>query len=862
MGEVFRATDTRLGRTVALKLLPQNLAGDAERLARFEREARVLASLNHPSIAHLYGFETATREGGTAVNLLAMELVEGEDLAQRLARGAIPLDEALDIARQIAEALEEAHEKGIVHRDLKPANIKVTPDGKVKLLDFGLAKAWMGSGSPSASGSDLTQSPTLAQTGTAAGIILGTASYMSPEQARGRPVDKRADIWAFGVVLYEMLTGRRLFHGETVSDVLAAVLKSEPDLEALGDVPPRVRRVLARCLQKDARQRLHDIGDARLELLEKEVAAPLASVAPPPPRGPSSALPWAIAAVALLAAVALGIVAARRGQGRTGVVRLSVLPPAGMRSMGPIELSPDGTRLAFTAAGDDGTARLFWRSLDAIEPKALNGTEGAESPFWSPDSASIGFFAGRKLKRIALAGGPPRELAEAPDHRGGSWGSQGVILFAPEGGAPIYRIPAEGGAPAAVTKLEKNETSHRWPHFLADGKRFLFLSRKPKPPQRLMIEAASLDSGKRTVITESNTSGVLHAGRLFFVRESSLLSQAIDERTLALSGEPRVEAEDAWSSPTEMDGLTAFSIARDGTLAYRRGGNPRFQLVWKDREGKTLGTIGSPNYSANPFLAPDLRRVLFDVSEPVKSSAAVLSMDLETGRQTQLTFSEANDLKALLTPDGRTIVFTSDVAGPFNIFRMDAGGGAPTPLVTGETWMYAESVSPDGKHLAYRQAVPGNKSDIWIVPLSGGGKPAPLVATPANEENAAFSPDGRFLAYDSDASGVREVFVQPFPATGARWQVSIAGGSAPSWAKGSRELFYASADNRLMAVPITAESGSGLTLSTPKPLFTTTALTSASGRQYDVTPDGQRFLLCEPVGLEAASPIVVVLPGR
>ncbi|HKC25395.1 MAG TPA: protein kinase, partial [Thermoanaerobaculia bacterium] len=682
MGEVFRARDPRLGRDVALKLLPADIANDPERLARFRREAQVLASLNHPHVGAIHGLEESN---GTP--FLVLELVEGEDLAARLARGPIPLDEALAIALQIADALEAAHEKGIVHRDLKPANVKVTPEGVVKLLDFGLAKA----SSTSVASSEISLSPTLTAHGTQAGMILGTAAYMSPEQARGRPVDKRADVWAFGVVLYEMLTGTRLFAGETVSDVLASVLKNEPDWSALGeDVPPRVRRVLVRCLQKDPRQRLHDIGDARLELLEKE-AAPLPSPAAlPRKRRLSRAALWLIALAAVGTAVDIGLAlaSARKEPRRAMPLRVSVLPPAGTLSSGPIELSPDGTKLAFTAAAADGKTLLYWRSLDALDAKPLNGTEGAEAPFWSPDGVSIGFFAGKKLKRIAIAGGPPRELAGATDQRGGSWGSRGFIVYAPEGGGPIYKVAADGGTPAPVTKLEREETSHRWPHFLADGERFLFLSRKPKPPSRLLLEAASIGGGKRTAITEAHTSGVVHAGRVFFGLESSLLSQQLDEPSLTLSGEPRVVTEDFWSSPTAMDGLTAFSVANDGTFAYRRGGIARFQLVFRDREGKKLGTVGTPTFSSGPRLSADLRRVFFDVVETVKNSTAVVSIDTETGRQTRLTFGTGNDTSPLASPDGRTIVFSSDARGPFDIYSVDATGNTVAPLLSNESWKH------------------------------------------------------------------------------------------------------------------------------------------------------------------------------
>ena len=861
MGEVYRATDTKLGREVALKVLPVEVAQDPERLARFRREAQVLASLNHPGIAAIHGLEEA--EGQL---FLVLELVDGEDLAARLKRGAIPLDEAIAVATQIAEALEAAHDKGIVHRDLKPANVKVTPDGKVKVLDFGLAKAWTGEGPGGTSSGDLSRSPTLAHTGTAAGLILGTAAYMSPEQARGKAVDKRADIWAFGVVLWEMLTGRRLFEGETLSDVLAAVLKTAPDLDALpAGVPPRVRRLLGRCLQKDPKQRLHDIADARIELAEEDHVAPVApSVAPP--RRAAAYVPWAVAALAIAAAAVWALLGGRSGPATGPALKLAVLPPTDTVSSGPIDISPDGRRVAFTAAGPDGQPRLYVRELDSLEPKALPGTEGGEAPFFSPDGRSVAFFAEKKLKRVDLAGGPARELADAPDHRGGSWGSQNLIVFAPEGGGRIYSVPASGGDATPVTALDPGtkETSHRWPRFLPDGKRFLFMSRKPSPPGRLAVEVGSLEGGQRTRLVESSTGGVVARDRLYFVRETTLLAQAFDSRTLTVTGDPVPAAEGVWRDLT-MDGLTAFSVAEDGTLAYRRGGLLEGQLTWLDRQGRPLGALGSPGFLGSIDLSPDDRHVLAENVDPLRDSSALFVLDGATGMTTRVSFGTGNQSSGIYSPDGRQIAFSWDAQGPFDLFRREVGSAAePIPLLVSSVWKYAESWSPDGRYLSYNQSEPGQPRDIWVLPMTGDAKPFPVAQTPAEESGSAFSPDGRFLAYVSDESGRSEVFVRTFPAATRKWQVSTGGGTAPVWRRDGKELFYLTLDLTLVAVP-TARSASDLDRGTARALFQTQGwqLPTGPGRSpYAAAADGQRFLTILIVGEAESSPIVLQTGAR
>jgi Tol biopolymer transport system component len=870
MGEVYRAKDTKLNRDVAIKILPDAFAHDAERVARFTREAQTLASLNHPNIAQIYGI--LEEDGANHVHALVMELAEGEDLSALIARGAIPPAEALPIARQIADALEAAHELGIIHRDLKPANVKVRADGAVKVLDFGLAKA-LDPGSkdpglhPSAGGADAMNSPTLTARATQMGLILGTAAYMAPEQARGKPVDKRADIWAFGVVLYEMLTGRRAFPGDDVSETLASVLKSEPDWSAVPSATsPSVRRLLRRCLERDAKLRLRDIGDARIELTHVDDQAPAAPV-PAPLRRATAFVPWAVAVLALAASGGWALLGGRSAATAPRALALTVLPPPGTVSSGPLDVSADGRQVAFTATGADGRARLYVRSLDTLEARALPGTDGAEAPFFSPDGRSVGFFADKKLKRIDLAGGPARELADAPAHRGGSWGSQNVIVFAPEGGSPIFRISASGGTAAPVTTLDAatQETSHRWPRFLPDGKRFLFLSRKPKPPGRLAIEAGSVEGGLRTRIVESSTGGAFARGLLYFMRETTLLAQALDGRTMALSGDPVAVADDVWRNPALAEGLAAFSVAEDGTLAYRRGGLAKGQLTWLDRQGQRLGTVGPPAQLGDLDISPDTRRVLVDITDEVRDTSALFELDAATGAPARVTLGAGNQLAGLYSPDGRSIVFSWDLEGAFDLYRREVGtGGEPSPLVVNSGWKGPESWSPDGRFLSYAQSDPGKPRDIWILPMTGEARPFPFVQTPADEWGSAFSPDGRFLAYVSDESGRPEVFVRAFPSSPARWQASVGGGASPVWRRDGNELFYLAPDRTLVAVPVSLTAGAR-TPGTAQPLFRNAGLRVASSlisTPYWPSADGQRFLAILTAGEAESSPIVIQTGAR
>ena len=642
MGEVYRARDTKLNRDVALKVLPDSFANDPDRLARFTREAQTLASLNHPNIAHIHGLEESN-----GVRALVMELVEGEDLSQRIARGAIPLDEALPIAKQIAEALEAAHEQGIIHRDLKPANIKVRADGTVKVLDFGLAKALEPTSALSANASI---SPTITTPAmTQAGMILGTAAYMSPEQARGKMVDKRADLWAFGVVLYEMLTGRRPFDGEDMTEVLGAVVRLEPPWEVLpADVPPPVRTLLQSCLVKDPRQRVADISIA-LFVLDKvaSLAAPAvtAFAVPATSSMQRARLAWMVATAAVLAAAALAIPAVRSlretpplapPETRTEIVTPATTDPTSFA------LSPDGRQIVFVASGD-GASRLWLRSLAATTAQPLAGTEGAAYPFWSPDSRSLGFFADGKLKRLDIGGGAPQTLATAGS-RGGTWNADGVILFTPSVSGPLFRVPASGGQAVAVTKLDR-QTSHRFPFFLPDGRQFVFLAQGT--PETAGIYLGSLDSAETHRLTPADTAAVyLSSGWLLWVRAGTLVAQRLDLKGMALSGEPVTLADQVTSDLGSAAGAVTVSAA--GVVAYRPGGASRRQLEWFDRSGKALGSMGGPdeNSLVAPSLSPDGRRVA--VFRTVQSNTDIWLLD--GTRTSRFTFDAASDRYPIWSP--------------------------------------------------------------------------------------------------------------------------------------------------------------------------------------------------------------------
>jgi Tol biopolymer transport system component len=827
MGEVYRARDTRLGRDVAIKISHENFT------ERFEREARSIAALNHPHICHLYD---------VGPNFLVMELIEGEPL-----KGPLPLETVLDYARQIADALEAAHERGIIHRDLKPANILITSSGGLKILDFGLAK------SAEAPASDPTISPTITMSPTRAGMILGTAAYMAPEQARGKAVDKRADIWAFGVMLYEMLTGEKLFHGETVSDILAAVLREEPNLS---HIPARFRPLIEKCLEKDPKQRLRDIGDMCL-LLDR--AEPLAASAK------SSKWPLAVAALFAMFAIAIGLLyLSAKTLASPPVVRFQVLPPEGNTLGIGFALAPNAKQIAFPATDAKGQSRLWVRSLDSLEARALPGTEGAiYLPWWSPDSRSIGFISGSKLRKIDIAGGPPLALADVPTIVPvGAWSQTGLILLNPPVG-PLLKVPDTGGTASPLFPLGPGETSISFPMFLPDGKHFIY-ARQPGDRAR-GIYAAAIDSKPEELRAHLlvNAPYAMFAaspeasrGYLLYLRDNTLMAQPFDTDHLKLSGEALPVAEPVGTYITR--GL--FSVSQNGVLAYSAGTASHSTPVWFDRFGKVLNYPVEPSTYSTIALSPDSSRAVVRRLDP-DGRGDLWVFDLVRGGSTRLTVSGTN-YNPIWSPDGRRVLYGADQLADSAFYMKDASGAGSEELVfkSHDVNKLPQTWSPDGKFLIYAVQHEKTDFDLWVLPLEGDRKPFPFAETQFHEDEAQFSPDGHWVAYVSDATGASEVYVRPFPPAekSSQWIISNGGGRQPRWRGDGKELYFLSG-RRVMAVDIT--SGTVFHPSVPRSLFEIALPTgtSASRRDWDVTPDGKRFLINIAASTVSQSPITVVL---
>ncbi len=853
MGEVFRARDAKLNRDVAIKVLPSALAQDSTRVARFRREAQLLASLNHPNIAAIHGLEESD-----GVVALALELVEGEDLAERLRRGAISVDEAVAIAKQIADGLEAAHEKGIVHRDLKPANLKLTKEGTVKILDFGLAKSY--EGEPVTDGA-LSQSPTMSRQMTEAGVIFGTAAYMSPEQARGGTVDKRADIWAFGVVLFEMLTGKRLFTGETVSDTLAAVLRQEIDWKALpAPTPPGLRRLLERCLDRDSKTRLRDIGEARIALGEKLGTPDAVRVS-----SGVRAIPWVIALSATIASLALWALWPPAPQ-PAPPLRLSAelgAPASLSTQFGPAAiLSPDGRLLAFVASlGAEGRPMLHLRRLEQLDAAPLSGTEGARDPFFSPDGEWIAFFADGKLKKVSISGGAAVTLCDAADDRGGTWAEDGTIFFTPipQPGVGLSRVSSAGGAPQTLTTPDpaSQEVSHRWPQALPGGMAVLYTARRAFNYEDASLVAQTLEGDTRKVLHRGGYHGrYLPSGHLVFIHEGTLFAAPFDLDRLELTGEPVPALESVSANPTNQGAQFAFS--RDGTLVYQRGEGLATLIQWMDREGKLQALRAAPGEYDGIRFSPDGGRLALDILEGKNQDVWVY----EWGRDTlsRLTFHPGWDTFPQWSPDGRRIAFSSTRADQEtgNLYWQRADGtGEAERLTESKNPQRPTSWHPSGKILAFGENNPQTRWDIMILPLTGDeasgwkpGKPTVFLNSPFSEVHAAFSPDGLWLAYISDESGRMEVYVRPFPGPGGKWQISTAGGAWPTWSRSRRELFYRGEDGRIMVAAYAVE---GESFRAEKPRVWSPGLVPQrpGGRTYDLHPDGERVAVLKASGDEA-----------
>jgi serine/threonine protein kinase len=867
MGQVWRAEDEKLGREVALKVLPEEFAADPERMARFEREAKVLASLNHSNIATLYGMETVSgtdTETGTDTVFLAMELVEGEDLAARIKRGPISVEEAIPIALQIAQALEAAHDQGIVHRDLKPANIKLRPDGRVKVLDFGLAKAW----DADTEGVNLSMSPTLTAHATAAGLILGTAAYMAPEQAAGKAADRRADIWAFGVVLWEMLTGHRLFDGETVSHVLASVLKDEVDLEALpGDTPARLRELIERCLRKKANQRLQAIGDARVAL-EEYVADPESWQAP----SGTSAIPsghrvgwWAVPVilVLLLGGAAAGYLANRPEPEPQQVVRFTLDAPEDTSyhldpvSPGPVAVSPNGRSLVFSARGADGNPALYVRQLDTFEARKLPGTEGAQYPFWSPDSRSVGFFADGRLKKIETDGGPAISLADAANGKGGAWSPTGMIVFAPSYDTPLHIVPAAGGESRTVTVFDEDrgDNSHRHPRFLPDGKHFLYLARGTGTSDASghAVVVGSIDEDGETELMRSVAAAEYAGGWLLFAREATLMARPFDAERLEFTGDAVPVCEDVMV--INGAAVVVFSASGGDVLAYQSGGGQQGGvLTWFDRDGTQQGTIGEQNEYREVWISPDGTMAAVGIDDQASGMSDIWTIELDRNLASRLTSDPGDEQQIVWSPDSNYVAFARGVDSRVDIYRKLVGGASDAePVYESELDTFPTSWSPDGRLLAFDASNPDTGWDLWILPLDTG-EAYPFVHSKFNESNGVFSPDGRWMAYGSDESGRREIYVTPFPGPGRRWRVSTDGAMYPRWSSSGRELFYQGVDGSIVGVTV-ALSESSVRIGTPQILITT----RPTGLSYPYSPsrDSERFLLIDSqIGTQSLNVVV------
>jgi len=891
MGEVYRARDTKLNRDVALKVLPAGMANDAARMARFQREAQVLASLNHPNIATIHGQE----ESGS-IHALVMELVEGPTLAELLENRNSKVEtrkpgsslatnfefrssdfDLLGMAKQIAEALEYAHERGIIHRDLKPANIKITTEGAVKILDFGLAKA-LDTGAESgvgARGLGLQDSPTISMAATQAGVILGTAGYMSPEQAKGKGVDRRADIWAFGCVLYEMLTGKQSFPGETASESVAAVIKDEPDWSKLpASTPPGIRELLRRCLVKDPRLRLRDMGDARIAIEEslsgREVAPPLSPLLGEEGKRAERGtvwrrawLPWATAgwlAAAVIVAAVLMLNRSRPGPR----MQFAIPVPAEVTNLA---LSADGQMLAFVAREEaSGENMVYFERIGSASATVLPGTEGASYPFWSPDDAWVGFFANGKLEKVAVSGGPPRVLASASFGRGASWGSRGVIIYAPDAGGPLWRVNADGSSVAPLTDrlFAPTENSHRWPVFLPDGDHFLFwagnFSTGVNSKNGIYLSSLAV-KGREQLISVLSNPGYAN-GFLYFVDErKNLIAAHLDLRRQQIAGEPFVVSDRVTYQPAVYWG--AFGVGGNGTVVYNTSSGAVLSvLTWYDRTGRELGRIGEVGVMANPSISPDGSYATVDIVDQKTRSVDLWIQNLLRGTNSRFTFAAAEEVTGVWSRDGKLVAYRSIANGTSVITIKAASGLEPQKVISSA--VKADDIMPNSWAAGDKQLLcsyqPAAGSSHLVVVDAATGKMTPFAATNASETNGQVSPDGKWVAYASNESGEWQIYVTTFPAAQGKWQVSPDGGIEPRWRGDGQEIFYIGPKGMLTAVPVNTER----TFSTgaPSTLFQIhgrAPISSTDLFTYDAAKDGKRFLVNRYVKPDHVQPLMVVL---
>jgi len=849
MGEVYRARDTRLDRTVAIKVLPQHLSSSSEVRQRFEREAKTISALSHPHICALY--DVGNQDG---VEYLVMELLEGETLAGRLSKGPLPLEQTLRYGVEIADALDKAHRQGIVHRDLKPGNVMLTKSG-VKLLDFGLAKVFAPAGSPSA----LTALPTVAGSTplTQEGTILGTFQYMAPEQLEGREADGRSDVFAFGAVLYEMATGRKAFEGKSQASLIAAIMTSEPpSLSTIEPMsPPALDRVVRTCLAKDPDERwqsAHDIA-SELKWIAQGSQTGVAAIASPARRaGRRERWAWTLATASLAAAAAIAVAALRGPREPGRPIRLSL----GMPSKVPFDffdhatVSPDGRNVAFIAHGAGGKQSIWIRPLDSLAARPLAGTDGTTGLFWSPNGASIGFFAEGKLKRIESAGGAPQVLANAAAPHGGAWSADGVILFAPTPYSPLLRVSATGGAPSAVSKLAPREDGHMWPAFLPDGRHFVFLADASTTPDH-SIRLGALDSLESEKLVSPAVTNLAFAAPnwLLFVRAGSLVAQRVNVSKRTLAGDPVPLGEQI--AVDDLQHGFDFSVSQSGSLVYRTG-SPETQLSWFDRSGKRLAAVGEPARYGRFELSPDERQIACERLDADLRHGNLWLVDLSRGSTSRLTAGATSDYAPIWSPDGRRVMYGSARTGVADLYEVASGGGSSEKLVLHDSLdKNPMSWSPDGRFALISIIAANTREDISVLPLSGAARMEPLVTTEFTEVDAQISPDGRWFAYSSDESGRFEVYVQSFSDKAQRYRVSTSGGFRARWRGDGKELFFV-ADSILKSVAISGAAG--LDFGPPKDLFRIVGIAD-----YAVTRDGQRILAAASPDQTPDQPATVVL---
>ena len=867
MGEVYRATDTKLKRDVAIKFLPAAFTEDRERLARFEREAQLLAQLHHPSIASIFGIEES---GG--VRALVMELVEGPTLAERIAQGSLSLEESLSIARQIAEALEEAHERGIIHRDLKPQNIKAPTEGKVKVLDFGLAKAMDPDAGTAASAADMARSPTMTHSptltaahGTQLGVILGTAAYMAPEQARGGTVDKRADIWAFGVVLFEMLSGRSMFSADTVSDTLAGVLKTEIDFSALpAETPAAMRRLLRRCLERNPKNRLHDIADARIMIDEVFSGGIQDSEVTPIASQKRSWLPWAIAAAGVALAIAALFAGDLAGKAAPSLqlTRTSVLMPISGKahlSAGNFAISPDGGAVVFLAS-DATASRLFVRELAETEPRPLADTDGASFPFWSSDSQQIAFFSGSSLRRVPRGGGAVQTICAAKDGRGGAWNREGMILFAPDFENGLLQVRASGGEPVAATELdsEQGETSHRFPSFLPDGRHFLFGVSSQTARSRRQVKLASLDevSVGKPLLEASAVPRFAFPNQLVFPRDAALMVQSIDLARLEMVGEAQL-LEERPSFLQVVQSTPIVEVAVGGELLYAPVDPRPTAFVWLDRNGRRSESgIREEGLFSVPSVSHRGNRVVVTRTKSGNfQEGSLWIFDLDHGGSSQITSRDQTAYSAVWSPDDKNLAANLLPQEEFLAFApvwVAAESGESRDLLEpSKRWTRPTDVSADGRVMLYEDQVGGMLMNIGYLLLDGQPERTDYLATPADERGARLSPDGRFIAYLSDISGTKEAYVDTFPVPASARRVTTGGAALQvEFRSDGKELFILAADgDRASLFASKLRPDGELAIGRPQKLFTLPVEWSG----FAPAPQGDRFLLLERIGNRSPS---------